>query len=88
MSHIIIDTETLNQILEKLDIIEEKINQGTSEPEDYYWDNEQLSKYLGISLRTLQTYRDQGVIKYSQYGAKIWYKYKDVQAFIEEHRKH
>jgi hypothetical protein len=87
MSHIIIDTEADNELLKKLEAIEEKINQGSSEPEDYYWDNEQLRLYLNISLRTLQSYRNNGVIKYSQYGAKIWYRYKDVQAFLEEHRK-
>ena len=87
MSHIIIDTEAFNELLKKLEAIEEKINQGSSEPEDYWWDNEQLCKYLNISTRTLQTYRDNGVIKYSQYGAKIWYRYQDVQAFLEKHRK-
>ena len=40
MSHIIIDTEAFNELLKKLEAIEEKINQGSSEPEDYWWDNE------------------------------------------------
>ena len=86
MSHIIIDTEAFNKLMNKLDAIEDKLNHGFQEPEDLWWDNQQLCNYLNISARTLQTYRDDGVIKYSQYGAKIWYRYKDVQIFLEKNR--
>ena len=87
MSHIIIDTEAFNKLMNKLDAIEDKLNHGFQEPEDLWWDNQQLCNYLNISARTLQTYRDDGVIKYSQYGAKIWYRYKDVQIFLEKNRR-
>jgi hypothetical protein len=81
-----IDTEALDLLMKKLDAIEQKITQSSQDPEELWWDNEQLCKYLNISTRTLQTYRDNGVIKYSQYGAKIWYRFQDVQSFLNKHR--
>ena len=73
--------------MKKLEATEQKIAQSSQEPEDLWWDNEHLCKYLNISTRTLQTYRDNAVLKYSQYGAKIWYRYQDVQTFLEKHQR-
>lgn len=87
MGLIVIDTDAFDQIMKKLNAIEEKLSQPSQKPEELWWDNEQLCSYLNISTRTLQSYRDNGVIKYSQYGAKIWYRHQDIQAFLERHRK-
>ena len=87
MSLIVIDTEAFNQLMKKLDVIEEKMNQPSTSLEELWLDNEQLCNYLNISTRTLQTYRDNAVLKYSQYGAKIWYRYQDVQTFLEKHQR-
>lgn len=38
---------------------------------------------LGISKRTLQTYRDRGLLPYSQINHKIYYRTEDVEAFVE-----
>lgn len=82
-----IDTEAFKQIMSKLDAIEEKLNAKSEVPEELWLDNEQLCSYLNISSRTLQNYRDNGVIKFSQYGAKIWYRYQDVQDFLNGHSR-
>jgi len=62
-------------------------NQSSQDIEELWWDNEQLCTYLNISTRTLQSYRDNGAIEFSQYGSKIWCRYQDVQEFLERHRK-
>ena len=36
-----------------------------------------------ISKRTLQTYRDRGLLPYSQINHKIYYRTEDVEAFVE-----
>lgn len=87
MSVVIIDTDAFNQIMKKLDAIEGKINQSSQDIEELWWDNEQLCTYLNISTRTLQSYRDNGAIQFSQYGSKIWCRYHDVQDFLVKHRK-
>lgn len=72
--------EILNEIIEML-------KKQATERETLWWHNNQLSKYLDVSKRTLQTYRDKKLITYSQIGGKIWYKDEWVQEFLEKHRK-
>lgn len=48
--------------------------------------NAEVCQLLKISLRTLQTYRDKGLIPYSQIGHKCYYKIKDIQDFMEQNR--
>ncbi|MFI5156993.1 MAG: helix-turn-helix domain-containing protein [Chitinophagales bacterium] len=46
--------------------------------------NRQVAEMLGISLRTLQKYRDKGMIAFSQVVRKICYQHSDVEAFIQK----
>lgn len=39
---------------------------------------------LGISKRSLQTYRDHGLIHYSTIGGKFFYREIDIQQVLEE----
>ncbi|KGN95882.1 helix-turn-helix domain-containing protein [Porphyromonas crevioricanis] len=48
-------------------------------PEAEQWmDNEAVRRRLGISKRTLQTYRDTGKIPFSMVGHKCYYKERDI----------
>jgi len=40
---------------------------------------------LGISKRTLQSYRDKLVLPFAQIGRKIYYKSTDIDAYLEAH---
>jgi excisionase family DNA binding protein len=40
---------------------------------------------LGVSKRTLQNYRDQRILPFSQSGRKIYYKASDIEAYLEAH---
>ncbi|MGD0754863.1 MAG: helix-turn-helix domain-containing protein [Bacteroidales bacterium] len=40
---------------------------------------------LGVSRRTLQNYRDRRTIPFSQVGRKIYYKYSDINDYLEMH---
>ena len=42
-----------------------------------------MCEKLGISKRTLQTYRDRGLLPYSQINHKIYYQTEDVEVFVE-----
>ncbi|NOU62289.1 helix-turn-helix domain-containing protein [Marinifilum caeruleilacunae] len=46
-------------------------------------DNQEVCHVLNISKRTLQTYRDNGLLAFSQYQAKIYYKASDIEKFLE-----
>lgn len=45
-------------------------------------DNQEVCEILDISKRTLQTYRDNGTLAFSQIGHKMFYRPEDVQRVI------
>lgn len=45
-------------------------------------DNEDVCRLLGVSKRTLQTYRDNGTLPYSQINHKMFYKASDIEALL------
>ena len=51
--------------------------------ESFYTD-EELSKKLKISRRSLQDYRNQGRIPYIKLGGKILYRSSDIEKLLEE----
>jgi hypothetical protein len=52
-----------------------------------WMDNEDVCRLLDISKRTLQSYRDKGVLAYSQVGHKCYYRPSDVERFIELNKR-
>ena len=47
-------------------------------------DNQDVCMILNISKRTLQTYRDNGTIPYSQVNHKMYYKPEDVEQVLNQ----
>ena len=66
---------TLNSILEKLD---------KNNP-DKLLDNVDFQNYMHISKRTAQTWRDDGIIAYSQILGKVYYRMEDINKMIEKY---
>lgn len=56
---------------------------GEKKKEDVWLDNQDVCQLLKISKRTLQTYRDNGTLAYSQIGYKCYYKKVDIEKLIE-----
>lgn len=48
-------------------------------------DNQDVCVILGFSLRTLQSYRNNGTLPYSQIGHKMFYTPEDVERLIKQH---
>ena len=46
------------------------------------YDNADLMKLLHVSRRTLATWRDKGVITFTQYSGKIYYSQADLDNFM------
>ena len=47
-------------------------------------DNQDVCQILNISLRTLQTYRSNQMLPYTQIGYKMFYKPEDVGKLLEQ----
>jgi len=81
--------------LESMSSLENKIDQLMKEyrvrrnkdPEFVILDNSDFMEMFRISAKTAQNSRDEGLIEYVQVKGKIYYKLKDVQKFLERHKK-
>lgn len=81
---------TLEQIEKRLESIESSLgsmkkNHHSSNQVFEWLNTKQVAKALGISIRTLQTYRDQGTFPFSQFGREIRYRSEDIQSFLMQH---
>ena len=84
MKLIIIDRKTWerhhSEFADFIHSIEQLI--GNPPETDEWLDNEAVCKRLGISKRTLQSYRDTGKIPYSMIGHKCYYKESDIMEIL------
>lgn len=51
--------------------------------EEKWLDNQEVCLMMNITKRTLQTYKDKGLLSYSRLNRKNYYKLSDVQALLE-----
>jgi len=91
MDVITIESSAFAQIMAKLKSLEDKFIELRDKAEnplkDRWLDNQEMMQILKISRRTLQTYRDEKVIPFSQVGSKIYYKAADVEKFLKKNYK-
>lgn len=87
MNVITIESQTFLDIIEEIKTIKECVNQKFSQnPLGEKWlDIQETCQLLKVSKRTLQNYRDNGVLPYSQIAGKIYFKASDIQAHLEKH---
>ena len=85
----IISNDEFKQLLNKIDKLESKIdNISKQNPLEETWlDIQDVCQLLKISKRTLQSYRDKGVLPFSQNGSKIYYKASDIQQYLVDNYK-
>jgi hypothetical protein len=53
--------------------------------EDIIYDNSDALRILKVSRRTLQSWRDEGLIDFYQIGAKIYYTQESLNNFLQRH---
>lgn len=75
------------RIQKKLDLIEAKLIFNKQFPNDQFIDNPKFMELMGISGKTAQSWRDKGIIGYSQIGSKIYYRLSDIRELLEKHHK-
>lgn len=87
---IILSKDDFQNLLAKLKSLDDKLEElnPTIASEEKLVTNDQLSELMQVSKRTLQNWRDEGLITYTQIGKKILYRMSDVQECIEKHQKH
>lgn len=87
MEIISIDTRIFDEIIHRVKSLEEKAVTLYRRQEDLglkkWLDNQQVCEILGISLRTLQVYRNKGLLPSTSIKHKIFYKPADVEALLQ-----
>ena len=71
----------LDKILSELETLNKH---GLSQLKGKWLDGADVLELLHVSTRTLQNWRDNGLIKFSKIGAKIYYRADDVESFLME----
>jgi len=84
MDAIIFTKDQFTDLMNKLDTIQSQINSKANPKQETYLGNTEFMTLLDVSKRTLQTWRDEGKISFSQVGGKIYYKLSDVDKFMQE----
>ena len=86
MNAVVLSKEELDGMQIDLKEIKTHVKKITSPAEDFI-DNKEFVKLMGISLRTAQTWRDDGKIGFSQEGKKIYYRMSDIEQFLKDHHR-
>ena len=76
-------SERFKQFVQKVNSLCRPQNKGLRK----WFDNQEVCMMLNISKRTLQTYRDNGTIPYSQINHKMYYKPEDVERVLNKLKK-
>ena len=87
MEVIILSTQQYTDLVNRLEILNKKLEEKQKKPEATFLDNQEFIQLMHISKRTAQTWRDSGVISYSQIGSKIYYRMSDVQKLLDTNYK-
>lgn len=75
--------EQYGSIIKKLDLIEANLIFNKQFPNDQFLDNPKFMELMGISQKTAQSWRDKGIISYSQVGNKIYYRISDIKNLLD-----
>jgi len=86
-----ISIEDLYELMNKIDrLIKmlEALDHTNMNPEaPFGWlDSPDVMKLLKISSRTLQSYRDNGILPFSKIGGKVFFKRSDIEEILEKNR--
>ncbi len=84
MKVITLESEAFKSLKRQLERIEAKTATVPQTPENTWLDNQEMCLLLKVTPRTLQNYRDQKLIPYTQLGGKIFYRQSDVFKVLEE----
>lgn len=83
------DAKVFTALSQRVETIERKVVTLCRQQQDMglkrWLDNQEVCETLGISKRTLQNYRDSGLLPFTRLRHKIYYKPEDVERMLRHH---
>ncbi len=83
MEAIILSKEEYQELTKRMDKIQTALEEKQKNPADAFLDNQEFLQLMNISKRTAQSWRDDGIVSFSQVGSKIYYRMSDVQKLLD-----
>lgn len=84
LSMAIVPTSWLDNVMIKLETVESLIMDKKEDDFGKQWiESPKARQMLGVSAKTWQTYRDNRIIPFSQFGRKIYVKRQDLEDFLQ-----
>ena len=80
------EAKSIGDFIERLNAIEYKLKK-MQYINDVFLDNYEFLKVMNISKRTAQSWRDSGIVSFSQVGAKIYYRFSDIEELLNKNYK-
>lgn len=74
--------EAVERAFERFIVRMDELCIGHTKQLSKWLDNGEVCRLLNISKRTLQTYRDNGILPYSQINHKMFYKSSDIEMLL------
>ena len=82
-----VTSEEFHELTKKVDLLLERIlGPASTKAENVIYTNADLCKKLGVSAKTMQGYRDNGLIDFDQIGRKIYYSQQDLDDFLGRYK--
>jgi len=89
MDIIAIESKTFDKMKEHFKDFSAQVKNlcGDNQDKKQWLGNDDVCSLLQISSRTLQSYRDNGILPYSRIGRKCYYKVSDIELLINNSKK-
>jgi hypothetical protein len=86
MEIIAIEKRTFEQMIGSFENLVSQVRNlcGDNRDNEKWLNNNEVCEILKISHRTLQSYRDTGILPYSQIGHKCYYRIENVERIINQ----
>ncbi len=84
MEAVILTAEQYNELVLRLDELKISLESNQKPSQDTFLDNQEFIQLMNISKRTAQTWRDEGIVSFSQIGNKIYYRMSAVQTLLNK----
>ncbi len=78
------DQQDRKEILRILKSIE-KLMKEAAEPKVTWYDTQKICQLRGTTRRTIETWRNAGMIPFSKMGGKVYYRLSDIENYLTDH---
>ncbi|MDD3876648.1 MAG: helix-turn-helix domain-containing protein [Bacteroidales bacterium] len=87
MELITFESDAFKKIIEQINVLSVKIDTSIRKQplSDIWLDIQETCQLLKVSKRTLQAYRDNNILSFSQIGGKIYFKASDIDEHLKKH---